>query len=263
MISQIIGYIALWLITRSGGGMDVYYEQVVLLTGLTGILSMIPCLWFYSRDRIARKHGGLVLPQKPWKLDLPEIILLLGNGSSFFTVCKYACRNAAVCTELSGISGDNGSDDCRKEYVVFTHMYGCYSASGRGNRISLADLFATPGLYENRICHGDLRNDLWYLSWKSGTGSLCRNSWNGICRFSGNQRLSVEQRTFAYGGKYLVACISGSCELDATEKSNVYSDHAVCIDTHFGLWVSLFPGKGERTDKTGFVNAYRTAEFCF
>ena len=83
MISQIIGYIALWLITRSGGGMDVYYEQVVLLTGLTGILSMIPCLWFYSRDRIARKHGGLVLPQKPWKLDLPEIILFLGMGAAF------------------------------------------------------------------------------------------------------------------------------------------------------------------------------------
>ena len=83
MISQIIGYIALWLIKRSGGGMEVYYEQVVLLTGLTGILSMIPCLWFYSRDRIARKHGGLVLPLKPWNLDLPDIILLLGMGAAF------------------------------------------------------------------------------------------------------------------------------------------------------------------------------------
>ncbi len=150
-----------------------------------------------------------------------------------------------------------------KSMWFLTHMYGCYSASGRGNRISLADLFATPGLYENGICHGDFRNDLWYLSWKSGTGSLCRNSWNGICIFSGNQRLSVEQRTFAYGGKYLVACISGSCELDAAEESDVYSDHAVCIDTYFGLWVSLFPGKGERTDKKGFVNAYIKAEFCF
>ena len=74
---------ALWLITRSGGGMEIYYKQVVLLTGLTGILSIIPCLWFYSRDRIARKHGGLVLPQKPWKLDLPEIILFLGMGAAF------------------------------------------------------------------------------------------------------------------------------------------------------------------------------------
>ena len=63
--------------------MEIYYKQVVLLTGLTGILSIIPCLWFYSRDRIARKHGGLVLPQKPWKLDLPEIILFLGMGAAF------------------------------------------------------------------------------------------------------------------------------------------------------------------------------------
>lgn len=93
MISQIIGYIALWLITRSGGGMDVYYEQVVLLTGLTGILSMIPCLWFYSRDRIARKHGGLVLPQKPWKLDLPEIILFWEWEQLFHSmqICLSEC----------------------------------------------------------------------------------------------------------------------------------------------------------------------------
>ena len=63
--------------------MEIYYKQVVLLTGLTGILSIIPCLWFYSRDRIARKNGGLVLPQKPWKFDLPEIILFLGMGAAF------------------------------------------------------------------------------------------------------------------------------------------------------------------------------------
>ena len=142
-------------------------------------------------------------------------------------------------------------------------MYGCYSASGRGNRISLADLFATPGLYENGICHGDLRPDFWYLSWESGAGGLCRTSWNVFCIFSGNQWMPVEQRTIAYGSKYLVTCISGSCELDAAEKSNVHSDHAVCTDTHFGLWDSLFSGKGERTDKKGFVNAYIKAEFCF
>lgn len=75
--------------------------------------------------------------------------------------------------------------------------------------------------------------------------------------------MSVGQRTIAYGSKYLVTCISGSCELDAAEKSNVHSDHAVCTDTHFGLWDSLFSGKGERTDKKGFVNAYIKAEFCF
>ena len=89
LISQIVGYAALWLIRRSGGGIDEYYEQAIFLTGLTGILSMLPCLWFYSKDRIARRNGGLVLAQKPWKLDLPEMILFLGMGAAFFTVCKY------------------------------------------------------------------------------------------------------------------------------------------------------------------------------
>ena len=142
-------------------------------------------------------------------------------------------------------------------------MYGCYSASGRGNRISLADLSAAQRLRENGSCYGNFRSDLWDLSRKSGAGGLCRYSRNDLCVFSGNQRLSVEQRTIAYGSKYLVACISGSCELDAAEESNVHSDHAVCTDTHFGLWDSLFSGKGERTDKKGFVNAYIKAEFCF
>lgn len=63
--------------------MEVYYKQAIFLTGLAGVLSMIPCLWFYRRDRIARKNGGLVLPQKPWKLDVPEMILLLGLGAAF------------------------------------------------------------------------------------------------------------------------------------------------------------------------------------
>ena len=254
MISQIIGYIALWLITRSGGGMDVYYEQVVLLTGLTGILSMIPCLWFYSRDRIARKHGGLVLPQKPWKLDLPEIILFLGMGAAF---SQYANMFVGMLQSVLNYQEYQETMDqmtAGKSMWFLTHMYGNYSSAGRGNRISLADLSATPGLYENGLCHGDFRNDLWYLSWESGTGSLCRNSWNGICIFSGNQRLSVEQRTFAYGGKYLVACISGSCELDAAEESDVYSDHIVCTDTYPALWDLLFPDKNAWTDKTCFIN---------
>ena len=222
---------------------------------------MIPCLWFYSRDRIARKHGGLVLPQKPWKLDLPEIILLLGMGAAF---SQYANMLVGM---LQSVLNYQEYQETMDQMTAGKSMWFLLICMGviapLAEEIVFRWLIYLRLRDYMRICHGDLRNDLWYLSWKSGTGSLCRNSWNGICRFSGNQRLSVEQRTFAYGGKYLVACISGSCELDATKKSNVYSDHAVCIDTHFGLWVSLFPGKGERTDKKGFVNAYIKAEFCF
>ena len=83
MISQIVGYAGLWLIMKSGGGMDTYYQNAILFTGLTGLLAMIPCLWFYSRDRAARKIGGLVTSQKPWQLKIPEMLLLLGMGAAF------------------------------------------------------------------------------------------------------------------------------------------------------------------------------------
>lgn len=68
---------------RSGGGVEAYNENAILLTGLTGLIAMIPCLWFYTRDRAARKIGGLVASQKPWKLNIPEMLLLLGMGAGF------------------------------------------------------------------------------------------------------------------------------------------------------------------------------------
>ena len=141
--------------------------------------------------------------------------------------------------------------------MVFDHMHGSDSSTGIGNCISLADLSAASRLYENGICHGDFGSDLWYLSWKSGTGGVCGASGYGICIFSGNQWLSVEQCTFAYGSKYLVAGISGSCELDAEEESDVYSDHTVCTDTHPGLRDSLFPVEDTWTDEKSSVNPFQ------
>ena len=75
--------------------------------------------------------------------------------------------------------------------------------------------------------------------------------------------MTVEQRTFAYGSKYLVACVTGSCEPDAAEESNVYSDHAVCAVGYPDLWDFLFSGKDTWTDETCFINAYIRAGFCF
>ncbi len=68
---------------KAGGGMDTYYNNAILLTGLTGLVAMLPCLWFYRRDRAARKIGGLVVSQKPWRLRMPELFLLLGMGAAF------------------------------------------------------------------------------------------------------------------------------------------------------------------------------------
>lgn len=63
--------------------MDAYYNNAILLTGLTGLVAMVPCLRLYSRDRAARKIGGLVSSQKPWKLHISEMLLFLGMGAAF------------------------------------------------------------------------------------------------------------------------------------------------------------------------------------
>lgn len=60
-----------------------YYNYAIMLTGLAGLIAMIPCLWFYSRDRAARRIGGLVSSQRPWRLKSSEILLFLGMGAAF------------------------------------------------------------------------------------------------------------------------------------------------------------------------------------
>lgn len=71
------------LLMKYGGGTNSYYDNAILFTGLTGIIAMIPCLSFYSRDRSARKIGGMVSSQRQWKLKISEIVLLLGMGAAF------------------------------------------------------------------------------------------------------------------------------------------------------------------------------------
>ena len=43
------------------GGTEAYYNNAILLTGLTGLITMIPCLYFYKKDRRAIGECGLIL----------------------------------------------------------------------------------------------------------------------------------------------------------------------------------------------------------
>lgn len=67
-------------------GNTAYYNNAILLTGLTGIVTMLPCLYFYKKDRRARVAGGLVRTEKPRRLRLGEcgLILLMGAGFAQF-----------------------------------------------------------------------------------------------------------------------------------------------------------------------------------
>lgn len=40
--------------------MSAYYQHVLVLTGLTGCLAAIPCIWLYRRDFVRRKETGIL-----------------------------------------------------------------------------------------------------------------------------------------------------------------------------------------------------------
>ena len=65
------------------GGTEAYYNNAILLTGFTGLITMIPCLYFYRKDRRARIAGGLVTGQKPNRLGIGECGLILVMGAGF------------------------------------------------------------------------------------------------------------------------------------------------------------------------------------
>ena len=82
MISQIVAGTALAVFARTAeNSAETYYNYTIFLTGLTGILAMIPALYFYRRDKVRRIAGGLIPAQKKVPLSLLEIILLLLAGA--------------------------------------------------------------------------------------------------------------------------------------------------------------------------------------
>lgn len=86
LISQIVGYAALAVICYSMGyGLEFYQSQTILMTGITALLTMIPCIWFYQKDKSARIVRGLIPEQPGKKLKPGEGILLLLVGASLAT----------------------------------------------------------------------------------------------------------------------------------------------------------------------------------
>ena len=43
---------------RQGYGLEFYQSQTILMTGITALLTMIPCIWFYQKDKSARIVRG-------------------------------------------------------------------------------------------------------------------------------------------------------------------------------------------------------------
>lgn len=83
MASQIVIYIAMGILVSLGKDYSVTQDLAVLLTGITGIVAMIPCLYLYKKDRAARISGGLIPGAPSVRLHAGEAVLLLLMGAAF------------------------------------------------------------------------------------------------------------------------------------------------------------------------------------
>lgn len=83
LITQIVGGFLLALFrNRASGTFNDSYEYAILITGLTGLVTMIPCICLYRKDQLSRMAWG-VIPRKPgatisWNQGI--LLLLTGAG---------------------------------------------------------------------------------------------------------------------------------------------------------------------------------------
>lgn len=84
LISQLVANAALAvLLYRVGGGTEELTSYTIVLTGITALITMIPCIYFYKKDKTARVIGGLVPEKKKIRLNMGEGVLLLLLGAAF------------------------------------------------------------------------------------------------------------------------------------------------------------------------------------
>lgn len=82
VLSQLVSYLGLYfLVQRTGADMSAYYQHVLMLTGLTGILAAVPCILLYRGDFSRRKETGILYPAADCHLPVPEILGLLIIGA--------------------------------------------------------------------------------------------------------------------------------------------------------------------------------------
>lgn len=86
LISQIVANVSLAVILKGmGGTMDDFNSHTIFLTGITALLTMIPCLYFYKKDVRARVMGGLIPKAGGRRLKAGEGLWLLLIGASLAT----------------------------------------------------------------------------------------------------------------------------------------------------------------------------------
>ena len=86
LAAQLVAYAALWIVCGvMGYGTEFFLAQSVLYTGITDLVVIVPCLYFYKKDRFARVQSGMVSARNSRyrSLTLGSGVLLLVMGAAF------------------------------------------------------------------------------------------------------------------------------------------------------------------------------------
>lgn len=82
LISQAVAYGGRYfLVDRAGLDRTAYNQYAMMLTGITGLLAMIPALYFYKKDSAARIAGGVGQREMAKPLSIAEYGLFLIMGA--------------------------------------------------------------------------------------------------------------------------------------------------------------------------------------
>lgn len=86
-IYQILGSAVLAFLTQmTGYGNEGFDRFSILITGITGMITIVPAVYLYRKDRDRRVFGRLVSNPPGEKLNLGEcgLLLLFGAGLAFY-----------------------------------------------------------------------------------------------------------------------------------------------------------------------------------
>lgn len=69
-----------------GNDQEVYYENAILVTGVSGLCTVIPAVFLYRKDKTRRMAGGLLPGIGKNRLTLKDgfLLLILGAGTALF-----------------------------------------------------------------------------------------------------------------------------------------------------------------------------------
>lgn len=75
-----------FLMRLYGRNVNVYYDNAILVTGLSGLCTIIPALYLYKKDRVRRMAGGLLPGTGKNKISVRDgaFLLILGAGCAHF-----------------------------------------------------------------------------------------------------------------------------------------------------------------------------------